>query len=624
MTPKTPTPTETKTRKSKLWGLLCFVVGLALMTTYWVSVRPVAGNPGYAEDMCGIDEFRHLMADEMHDSGHPKFTTDHYMAPHGLSVPYLSWTAETDWLGGKIWEWDRNFPYQWAWVGFSLLISFLGVGYILCRMGLPPAAAWAVTTAVVVFHVPRHFKMWHHYEHLPEHWIYFSLFLDAWLWQRFWRDRTWSRKLELWRVVVGLGSLGSAGYFWGALILEWVLVRGTMATIAFMRRRRGVATQLEPLPMRSIALPFALIVTFCILWVQWFLPLSEEVKKGGTVWQGVGWWANFSYVVRPLWLEFFYTPQHTIDTTETVIAVGWFYWIPFLFSLALLRKKRGGPGWGAVSPFLIYLTIALLYACIDKPAIVVKVVQAVIPFMSFFRVASRWGLFLPQILTVIIVLSWPELTGAFRRTWNARRRRPWFAAGLTVFAVMSIAEATWLNWPVNMMPPMNSGAATMLEKIRTLPGTTVLDLPFCVAGGNGVCTQQQCPNYPVSVLGQCLRNFHDKNVYGLYAARLLFSDCEVYNRAPYTSWFQAWGQQRCFTGSEWDEFCGYLDQHTELSAILLYPEIWHGVKTQGCAAEFEKRLGTPLGVETMMTAPTRGGKGEHPSQVVWFAPKCRK
>src|SRR5207245_1289081 len=95
-----------------------------------------------------------------------------------------------------------------------------------------------------------------------------------------------------------------------------------------------------------------------------------------------------------------------------------------------------------------------------------------------------------------------------------------------------------------------------------------------LSGGNGVCTAAQCPNYPMSTVGQCLMRWHDKSVYGLYSFRMNEEYCQVYNRAPYLSWFEAWKQQRCFTDGEWKDFCGYLSARAELSAILVYPDIW--------------------------------------------------
>ncbi len=121
-----------------------------------------------------------------------------------------------------------------------------------------------------------------------------------------------------------------------------------------------------------------------------------------------------------------------------------------------------------------------------------------------------------------------------------------------------------------------------------------------------------------------MRDWHDKKVYGLYSGRLFWENCGIYNRAPYTRWFEAWGQQRCFSPLEWDQFCGYLDQHTEISAILLYPEIWNAMEKPECAAQWDHHLGPPLDSQVAMTAPSRGGAGERPTRIMRYAAHCLK
>ena len=173
-----------------------------------------------------------------------------------------------------------------------------------------------------------------------------------------------------------------------------------------------------------------------------------------------------------------------------------------------------------------------------------------------------------------------------------------------------------------MMPPIPPQLEAALHQVNSYPGTTVLDLPFCVAGGNGVCTAEQCPNYPYSTVAQCLRLWHDKKIYGLYQARMTEGLCDIYRRKPYQSWFSAWQQQRCFTDQEWAEFCGYLDQHPELSAIQLYPDIWIGAGQPQCLAQFDAHLGSRLNEVVMPRSPSFGGKWTTSSRILFYPPKC--
>lgn len=593
----------------KRTSLIAAIAGLGLILAYGYWIHPPGFTRGYGEDFTLFEATRAVMGQALQKTGHVSFVTDQLMAPFGTSMAFMPWSIERDWLGGLVWNWNKDFPFLWFYAVFSLLISYLGVGFILGRMGLSKAAAWLVATAVVLFHVPRHMKTWHHYEHLLQHWAYWGIFLDAWIWQKFTRDRVISPRLEVWRVVTLLGLSSASGYYWGPVILSWVLVHGWMAVMAF--RDRG-AYRIGRVSARQLVPPALISVFFVVLMAKWFGPLLTEVSRAGDVKLSLGWFGHFGYVFRPLWFELVYgrlpLPQPpAIDNVETVVTVGWFYWIPALLAIALVPKRR-------IAPFLALLVIAVVYFTVRTPTVLQQAIAFLVPVMGFFRVTSRWGLLLPQILTVITVLSWPEL-----REW-VRTRAP--RALLVLFAVSSIAEARWLLYPVNGFPALPEATASMLNRVGHEPGTTVLDLPFCVAGGNAVCLKEQCAAYPDSLIGQGMRQWHEKKIYGFYEARMTEANCQVYNRAPYTAWFDAWRLQRCFTGEEWGQFCSYLDEHHELSAVLVYPGVWAAAAQPSCRAEFERHLGAPVESARLKLRATRGGEGAGDSDVVWFKPRC--
>jgi|GEM_PF-4825362 len=597
-----------------------FWLGLLITGLYWYSIHPLEFSRAYGEDAGFFELVRQVMAQQIQKLGHPAFTTDQVMTPFQVSLPYMTWAIEKDWLGGYFWLWNRDFPFFWFYFGISLLGSYLGVGLILRKMGLSKIAAWGFATAVVTFHIPRHFKIWYHYEHLPQHWVYWGLFLDAWIWQNFWRDYKWSWSLELWRGLCLLGVFGTAGYFWGPMLMIWALVRISIVILYYLRRKKQIATEMGG-NILSALFPLFFGLFLFVLDLRWFLPLWAEVKRQGPVPQAYGWFAHLGYVVRPLWLDTFISRMNwvhlpPINHPETVVTIGWSYWIPSWLAIRFAQKKYGGPGLIAVLPFLIFLCIGILYLGTGYPYYIIQhLIQSTVPFMKFFRAASRWGLFLPQISTIIIVLAWPQIT-----TWAQRLQKK--KAWLLAFCCIFVSEVTWLTHPVIQTEPLSPSVTQMLEKIKKLPGTTVLDLPFCVAGGNGVCTEEQCPNYPASTAPACLRGWHDKKVYGLYTSRLVPSDCEYYQRSPYLSWFNAWKTQLCFTESEWSDFCKYLSAHSELSAVLVYPDIWTAIQKPECRIEFEKHLGSALGEDTFYPTPMRGDTRTHPSRIIWYPPHC--
>ncbi|OFZ81148.1 MAG: hypothetical protein A2583_04430 [Bdellovibrionales bacterium RIFOXYD1_FULL_53_11] len=613
---------------NKRWA---FIAGLAAVLFYWYMVHPPGfSRIGYSEDFCP-DHVRQVMAENLIKHGKPVFRTDSFFAPAGAAIPFISWSIERDWLGAYAWMISRDFPFLWIYFGLSLLLAFLGVGFILRRMGLGARSAWLLAAIAVTFNIPRHFKIYHHFEHLPEHWIYLAVFMDAWIWQRLWRENKWSWTLELWRSAVGLGMFCAAGYFWGPLVMEWMISHGAMLLLAGVRFRRGRRIAVEG-SAKGAVWPLLACAALVVIEFRWYLPLVREALTAGKVYQPIGWFAEPGRLVEPLWLRPLLKPVEwifgwhpdlpKIDISETVITVGWIYWLPALLAMLLAVRRLGGTGLGAVAPLALFLAVIVRYMVSGKPYWFRDLIQSAVPFMDFFRVASRMGLFLPATLAGIIALSWPEIKCAYLRARAAWPRTTRWTVYACVF--LGTLEAGWLSYPVSYMPPVEKQFEKLLEGVRDAPGRIVLDLPFCVAGGNGVCTNEQCPNYPHSAVGQCLRGWHDKAIHGLYQARTVEAHCRIYNKEPYTSWFDAWRMQRCFEDREWDNLCRYLESVPGIAAVLVYPDVWTGAGAPDCQAKFREYLGMPLGDAGYFQWAERGGIGKDRSKVVWYAPKCLK
>lgn len=607
------------------------LLGLMVLALYWLWVRPPGFARGYIEDFCAETSL-HLIAHSIDTTGLPSFTTDRYMAPYGTAVPFLSWSIERDWLGSYVWKWNHEFPILWVYQGLSFLLTFLGLGFLLRKLGIIASWRWLLAAGFVVMNVPRHYKLWHHHEYQTLHWVYLSLFLDAWIWQRFIKERRWSWVLELWRGVCLLGMMGTAGYFWGPLALEWLLVRLGMLLHLRITRPRIVV---EGSWRRSL-LPSALILMFVTVEITWFLPLFREVRKLGSLQQPLEYFAKFRAVFRPLWIDPLYNfvsstwnsagwnPLPTlspINSTETVVAIGWIYWVPILLGLRAKWAKSRLSGLWIVAPFVAFLAIGVGYFSLPVGNhAFARAIQATIPMMSFFRVASRWGLLLTPIAAVIVVLCWQEILSQTRKAM----RTPLFRKAAIAWGVLSLLEVGILLRPVNALPPLDESTVRLLEAVRQAPGDTVLDLPFCTAGANGVCSAQQCPNYPKSTVGQCFANWHEKKVYGLYQGRMVPSQCTPYDREPYQSWFQAWSEQRCFTPSEWQDFCDYLRRQSNIAAVLVYPDVWKGAATPTCQSDFRRHLGEPIQSGTFSSTPTLGGAPSDLMNVVRYPSQCKR
>ncbi len=593
------------------------VSGLCLILIYWGWIRP-ATVLGYTGDFCN-DVVRQIQERNLRTLGALSFHSDLVMAPFGTSVPFMSWTIERDWIGAYLWRWVPSFPFLWVYYGVSLISSFAGVMFFLRKLGIQCLKSVTVLAiAVVLFHIPRHFKTWHHFEHLPLHWVYLSFFLDAWIWKRLFREGRWTLSSEVWRALFQLGVFCSTGYLWGVTVLEWLILHGFILFFVFRRRKTvdGKPGLRMNLDFGRAWIPALLCVGLAALEYRWFLPLLHEVRLfgpgAGTA--PLGFRANPLMVFRPLWL----TPSwlSTLDRSETVVSVGWFLVLPALGALWMVGRKRSGPGIGAIGPFLALLITGLFYMCGLFP----QALRHLLPFMDYFRVASRWGLFLPMILGVIIALGWEELVRAVRSLAVRRGAR---VLGVLFLASTLVEASLLLRVPTDGLPPLSASMLDVLEKVRVAPGDTVLDLPFCVAGGNAVCSDEQCPHYPASIAASCFRQWHGKKSYGFYASRMLPAQCEIYHRAPYTSLFDAWKKERCLAPGEWDELCKYLGSQSALSAILVYPDLWKSMSVPACRKELERRLGAPLATSSFFTEGTRGSAGAVPTRVELFAPQCR-
>jgi len=608
----------TRKYRSHLVIALC----LFIAALYWFSTHPSGWVRGYIGDFCVVgDSTRQLMAENLRAFGSPRFTTTNLMAPNGVSIPFMPWSIEQHWLGAIAWNLNRDFPFLWSYFGFSIFLSILVVGALLRKIGIRVTAAVAIATFLAVFNVPRHLKAWHHYEHLLHHWLLISIFIDVVIWKRLIVERRWSASLEAWRGFALVGMLGTAGYLWGPLILEWFVLRAFAWAFLRASRRLPSASRLKfRLDWKNCIVPLALTIVWLVVEAQWFIPLFTEYRKFGEVDQNISYGAHLGYFVRPLFWEdllaLFHKTPVPIYHPETAITIGWSYLIPWIAGLVLLKRNRGKHGLWLVGPFLTLTLIGLVYATLPGDSLFHRAIQAVVPFMSFFRVKSRWGLYLPALIMAQIVLCWPLLTERFSRLLS---KKP---AYLLPGILLLFSEAKWLAFPVNTLPEPGQSFFTMLEGIRKLPGTTVLDLPFCVVGGNFQCSPSQCNDTQAATIGQCLREWHDKKVYGVYQSRINDAQCKIYQGQPMSSWFTAWTSGRCFTAKEWDQFCSYLDSHQEITALLVYPEIWNLNDGDACIRDFARRLGPPLGQTRVAKEGARAGQWKEWTRILHYEPKC--
>lgn len=578
--------------------------------------------------MCNHDMARQLMAEQLAVHGAPVFRFDGVMAPFGIDAPfYAGWNIERDWIGARIWAWDRDFPFYWSEFGISLLLCYSISGFLLRRMGLGTVAAWTIALCMAGFNVPRHLKLWHHSDNVMLHWAWAGFLLDALIWQRFIRERRISIHLEAWRGVTLAGMLWTMGYTWGPSMLSFELAHGWMAVLFMIARRHNknrAPGQVQPYRIdwqpRQMIMPIIVGVTICIVDLRFYLPLASAMQSL-SVSQGAGFQVSPDHLLRPLFLEQIANllgvsvPLAPFWEPETVTAIGWSYWIPFVLAIIALRRAQAtriGPGLLSAAPLLCSVALGILYFT-PLLEVITRPLFVFVPFMRFFRTTCRFAIYLPPLMTLTVVLAWPEL----RALAGNERTRRWIPWAVALFAAIAVLEASVMLRKTGSFPPVPSDVQAMFARIKALPGDTVLTLPFCVAGANGICTAEQCPGYPAATVAHCTRLFHDKKVYGSYTARMSERECDLYRKAPYTGWHSAWRNNHCFNDDDWDGLCKHLASQPGIAAVLVLPDIWKAADEQACASEFVAHLGRPIAEVTFpkFAIPS--------SRVQWYAPRCR-
>lgn len=600
---------------SKKKDVLSFIVGffgLFILALYWWKIGGLTLPLGSGGDSC-FDVLRQEVAQQLSRHHWMTFWSQSFMAPTGIWIPYVSWTIERDLIGALFWWIWPGAPYVAGYFLVSLILSYGIVGYILKRIGVGSIASWILACFFLLFNPARHLKTWYHFEFLPQHWLYLGFFLDVWIWTELTSRRKWNLNLEAWRVFIFLGNFFSTGYFWSIGILEYVLVRIGIGILfwfnTFCLEKKKSRFEIVFPNLRSWILPGVGSLILLSIEIAWYLPLWHAVRNFPVEGDYLGYTTKFPKLFAPVFL-----PLERLDNPETLVTAGWSYWIPAFLGFWAVWKRRGWKGFVLkVAPFLILLGIACAYMT-RRPEFVALAMKDFFPFMKFFRVAARWGLVLPLILSSLICLCWADLKEVFIRLSIGAK-----AVMGTSLVVILIFELNFLTYPVYGWQSLDASVSSFLKAIQKMPGERLLDLPFCVAGGNGICAEKQCPNYPDSLQIQCFRMWHEKQVYGIYQARMNPESCEIYGREPFTSWFSAWKEKRCFHPDEWKAFCDYLDQDRQtsrtdsrLSGILVHSDIWKEAGSDECFSQFERHLGKPI-----LRAPN-GNLG----QLFFFRPHC--
>lgn len=602
---------------------IMFLLGLFLILAYLFAVSPNNFHPGYTGDLCFSEVTRYELFKNFSNMDSLSFTTQNLRYPFGTSLAFMPWGMEKDILGAFFLKYFPNAKFLFIYILLSFLISYLVSGFLIRKL-IGGSYYWLISAAFVLFNIPRHFKFWHHYEFLSLHWLHIGLLLDAIIWKEFLDKRTWNLKLELWRGIALLGMLGTALYFWGPLTLSFLLVRLVMLVL-WIKQKNKIIFHIEMPKMNKIlGLQFLIYAFYISLSFYWFLPLLKEVNSHGVITQGIDYTTHWGHIFRPLWLDeglslfqfntFWIKILGSFNESETVITVGWCLLIPLILVLRNFQKNKQLT---RILPFLILMVVAILYISSRNGYKFQEVIRSIVPFMSFFRVASRWGIVLPPLIFICLLLGWNQLYLSLKDLFMSQYRF------LVVFfvTIMIAFEARTLLTTSHFVEPLSTKASDFLNEIKESPGEAVLDLPFCVIGGNASC-RKSCPFYEASITSQCLLPLHQKKVFSLYQARLTDDYCDEYDAKPYSTWMAAWKENRCFTKNEMIEFCSYLDHHSKIAAVIIYQDIWTATQSEECLETLSAFLGPVLSNTQIPIEASQIPQPTKSTRLLRFAGRC--
>ena len=605
---------KTKSR-SKLsmmgWGLL-------IVAAYVVYHHPPGWSGlGYSEDIGCTEIPRAMLADRLADGWLPRFDQSRWMAPWGSSMPYFAWAMEWNWVGAWVYRVAPEFPFLWMYWALSIFVTYLGVGWIARRM-VADRVAWALALAVALFNVPRHFKTFAGFEVTPQHWIVLGVFYDAWIVHASAarKELRWSQ--EAWRLLLLLFCAGLSAHYWGWAILQWFFVRVGLGIAGV----RG-ALRIPRVQWRKLRIPALIGAVYLGVAALWFWPWMREALKLGSVsspgsWpapvEGMLWPIAWDVTIRPL-LEYMGQVFHARpfwQISETVVTLGWF---PYLGLLTLGLAQTQVVRRQVVRTALPFIAFAALLVVFSLDGALSVGLRNAFFLLSFFRVACRTFLLLPPVLGAIALLCL-----AHRSYRPVSRRAQW------VLAAVALAELPVLFFPTTRMSAPTDALRSLEQKVASRPGKSVLDLPFCVIGGNSVCADRRCSFYPRSTLGLFMTLWHRKSVAGAYFGRLTEAQCEQYAGEPFDGLFAAWRENRCPTPREWESLCRYLgnsEQAGQWAAIQVYPDVWTAAGEPSCASQIRGRLGAPFAEADLEVHYSRSPETAPRTRVWAFEPRCR-
>lgn len=513
--------------------------------------------------------------------------------PFGTLVVFLPWGVERDLIYALLHPRFGEQPYLQLYQLLSVVVSALGTVLVLRRdHGVLRAGLVAFASVFMNFYAA--YKYPHHMNITTMHWMALGIVCDFVLVRRAMEGERWSGRLILGKGAFLVATLGlDLGYVAGFAFSSTVLSAAFLALWTWTRRARGggvgallpqggVAASLRTTPWSTLALGGVLLGSLAV-----YVPLVAQIvlatRKFSFSGPGGAFWASqlrllLPYVpvvgaTSPLIKRVFGTPEGLGE-----FSVGWgLLALGALGARAAWRDKRVL----VLVPLAALFLLSFAYHPRAFPTL------RVFPWFAYNRVAGRATLIYPLLfaLTGLLLPRWETLT---------RKAQRIVAAALA----MCVLETVTAYAAVSYRPflPDESFWAYM-SAVRSAPGEAVLDWPFCIAGGNGVATEQLCPFYARTSTTYAYRRFHRKNVVGLLLSRMTPEQAQPFMDLGWDKLFSpdspeirtARRQTRCLSPAELDLFERFYRGH-DFAGVSLYVDML----PPGCAEVFYERFGAPI------------------------------
>lgn len=510
---------------------------------------------------------------------HLDLHNDQLFYPYGGNNVFQPWIMEMHLMAAAA----HHLVGTWGWCQlyfvFSIAATALGAFLLLA----PDHGAWRAGAAALAVSFCNYYAIGRYAGTLANacaHWTVLGVLADFALATRAVARRPCSARLLGARAFLLVACLGlDLGYVAGIGLTSALVTACFLAVLALVRARcrpqRLRALLAEGgrelrVDFRAHPAQVAMLAGMTAIAGLLYVPLAVQVAIAAREYQFTGmqlgaWWANPVRMLMPVLPGFNPVTHHRIltDQPEAMFAAspGLAFLLAALAGLWVGRRRSL-----AAVPGLVLLGLLLSFHPVHLNGL------RLLPWFGFVRVTARFSVVYPALLASLALLAPPS-----RGRWPGR-----LAAGCLVVLMGVEATTAYRAYLIKDWHHFRPDAAFshLMEAIRSAPGEAVLDWPFCVAGGNGVATNQICRFYGVQSGIAWLQTYHGKKVVGKYFGRLHPDQIKPYLGAGWprmffpddSNAFRARRQQRDFAPAEWD----FLERFVTLGdfcGVLVYPDL---------------------------------------------------